>query len=203
MGSVLLSFLGVLGAYGAVDYGFYRSLGPELTAYQGGELSDKAMIACAVAAGCLFVAAAAGRLSGLGPLLAGLVLGAGPCAWIALDHASYVARANDIPEMWNHTSFGLVGAAVVLYPTVAGLLIGAAVRGSRGGAPRSPPPPASACQVRSRLTHLGHSLTRRVLLGSRSCGELFVRSSAWWPRSDSRSSARRAPSRKPAAVRPR
>ena len=129
MGSVLLSFLGVLGAYGAVDYGFYRSLGPELTAYQGGELSDKAMIACAVAAGCLFVAAAAGRLSGLGPLLAGLVLGAGPCAWIALDHASYVARANDIPEMWNHTSFGLVGAAVVLYPTVAGLLIGAAVAG--------------------------------------------------------------------------
>lgn len=127
--SVLVSFLGVLGAYGAVDYGFYRALGPDLTVYQGGELSDRAMIACAVAAGCLFLAAAAGRISGLGPLLAGLVLGAGPCAWIALDHASYVARANDIPEMWNHTSFGLVGAAVVLYPTVAGLLIGVAVAG--------------------------------------------------------------------------
>ena len=129
MASVLLSFLGVLGAYGAVDYGFYRALGPDLTVYQGGELSDQAMIACAVAAGCLFLAAAAGRISGLGPLLAGLVLGAGPCAWIALDHASYVARANDIPEMWNHTSFGLVGAAVVLYPTVAGLLLGAALAG--------------------------------------------------------------------------
>ena len=127
--SVLLSALGVLGAYGAVDYGFYRTLGPDLTVYQGGEISDRAMIACAVAAGCLFVAAAAGRISGLGPLLAGLVLGAGPCAWIVLDHASYVDRANDIPEMWNHTSFGLVGAAVVLYPTVAGLLLGAAVAG--------------------------------------------------------------------------
>jgi len=127
--SVLVSFLGVLGAYGAIDYGFYRALGPDLTVYQGGELSDKAMIACAVAAGCLFLAAAAGRISGLGPLLAGLVLGAGPCAWIALDHASYVARANDLPELWNHTSFGLVGAAVVLYPTVAGLLIGVAVAG--------------------------------------------------------------------------
>ena len=127
--SVVLSALGVLGAYGAVDYGFYRTLGPDLTAYQGGEISDQAMVACAVAAGCLFVAAAAGRISGLGPLLAGLVLGAGPCAWIVLDNASYVARANDLPEMWNHTSFGLVGAAVVLYPTVAGLLLGAALAG--------------------------------------------------------------------------
>ena len=119
----------MLGAYGAVDYGFYRTLGTDLTVYQGGEISDKAMIAFAIAAGCLFVAAAAGRISGLGPLLAGLVLGAGPCAWIVLDNASYVARANDIPEMWNHTSFGLVGAAVVLYPTAAGVLLGAAVAG--------------------------------------------------------------------------
>ncbi len=139
LGSVVLSFLGVLGAYGAVDYGFYRALGPDLTVYQGGELSNQAMIACAVAAGCLFVAAAAGRISGLGPLLAGLVLGAGPCAWIVLDHASYVDRANDIPEMWNHTSFGLVGAAVVLYPTVAGLLLGAAFAGRW----RRPAPPAA------------------------------------------------------------
>ena len=75
------------------------------------------------------MAAAAGRISGLGPLLAGLVLGAGPCAWILLDHTSYVNRANDLPELWSHTSFGLVGAAVVLYPTVAGLLLGAALAG--------------------------------------------------------------------------
>ena len=127
--SVLISALGMLGAYGAVDYGFYRTLGTDLTVYQGGEISDNAMIAFAIAAGCLFVAAAAGRISGLGPLLAGLVLGAGPSAWIVLDNASYVARANDIPEMWNHTSFGLVGAAVVLFPTAAGVMLGAAVAG--------------------------------------------------------------------------
>ena len=138
---MLLSFLGVLGAYGAVDYGFYRTLGPDLTVYQGGELSDKAMIACAVAAG--LPVRRRRRPAGSpvsGRSLAGLVLGAGPCAWIALDHASYVARANDIPEMWNHTSFGLVGAAVVLYPTVAGLLLGAAFAGRwRAPRPRAPP----------------------------------------------------------------
>jgi hypothetical protein len=129
LGSVILSFLGVLGAYGAIDYAYYRTLGPGLTVYQGGAVPDGVMIAAAVAAGCLFVAAAAGRISALGPLLAGLVLGAGPCAWIVLDHASYVDRANDVPELWSHTSFGLVGAGVVLYPIVAGLLIGTAVAG--------------------------------------------------------------------------
>jgi hypothetical protein len=129
LASVLIAFLAVLGAYGAVDYAFYRTLGTGLTAYQGGALSDHVMIAGAIATGCLLVAAAAGRISGLGPLLAALVLGAGPGAWLVLDHASYVDRANDIPEIWNHTSFGLVGAAVVLYPSVAGLLLGAAVAG--------------------------------------------------------------------------
>jgi hypothetical protein len=141
LASVVIAFLGVLGAYGAVDYAFYRTLGTGLTAYQGGELSDHAMIAGAIATGCLLVAAAAGRISGLGPLVAGLVLGAGPGAWIVLDHASYVDRANDIPEIWSHTSFGLVGAAVVLYPSVAGLLIGAAVAGKwRRAAPVVQPP---------------------------------------------------------------
>ena len=167
MASVLLSALGVLGAYGAVDYGFYRTLGTDLTVYQGGEISDQAMIACAIAAGCLFVAAAAGRISGLGPLLAGLVLGAGPCAWIVLDHASYVARANDIPEMWNHTSFGLVGAAVVLYPTVAGAA--ARCRGGRqaGDAPHRHrpdprPDPAFGSAADLRRTARFVAMTRRL-----------------------------------------
>ena len=132
VGSIVLSFLGVLGAYGALDYGFYKTLGPgqPATVYQGGEVSDRAMIALGAAAACLFLAALAGRISGLGPLLAGLVLGAGPCAWIVLDHASYVARMNDVPNIWgDQTTFGLVAAGVVIYPVVAGLLVGTAIAG--------------------------------------------------------------------------
>ena len=128
--SLVLSFLGVIGAYGALDYGYYHSLGQDLTVYQGGEVSHRAIIAFGVAAACMFIAALSGRISGLGPLLAGLVLGAGPCAWIVLDHASYVDRINDIPNVWgDHTTFGLVAAGVVIYPIVAGLLLGAAVAG--------------------------------------------------------------------------
>jgi hypothetical protein len=130
MSSVLLSFLGVLGAYGALDYGFYKSLGPDQTVYLGGEVSDQALVALGAAAACMFLAALAGRISGLGPLLAGLVLGAGPCAWIVLDHASYVERLNDVPNIWgSHTTFGLVAAGIVIYPIVAGMLLGAAFAG--------------------------------------------------------------------------
>jgi hypothetical protein len=130
LGSVVLSFLGVLGAYGALDYGFFHTLGSGLTVYQGGDVSDRALVALGVAAGCMFLAGLAGRISGLGPLLAGLVLGAGPCAWIVLDHASYVDRMNDVPNIWgDHTTFGLVAAGVVIYPIVTGLLLGAAFAG--------------------------------------------------------------------------
>ena len=129
LGSVLLSCLAVLGAYAALDYAFYRALGEDLTIYQGGELANEVLIAAAVVAGCAFIAAIAARISGLGPLLAGLVLGVGPCVWIVLDHQSYIERANDLPELWDRASFGLVGASVAVYPLVAGLLIGAGLAG--------------------------------------------------------------------------
>src|SRR4051812_26537460 len=103
-GSLVLSFLGVLGGYAALDYAYYRTLGAGMTAYQGGDLSRSVLIAAGVAAGCFFVAAAAGRISAVGPLLAGLVLGAGPCVWLVLDPQSFIDRANDVPELWNHTS---------------------------------------------------------------------------------------------------
>ena len=129
LGSVLLSFLAVLGAYGALDYGFYRANTAASTDALDGRLADGTMIALGVATACLLVAAAAGRISGLGPLLAGLVLGAAPAAWVFLDFASYVRRLDDVPELWEHTTFGMSYVAFAVYPVVAGLLLGAAVAG--------------------------------------------------------------------------
>jgi hypothetical protein len=129
LGSVLLSFLAVLGAYGALDYGFYRAYTSAQAPLDQGALSDRTMIALGAAALCLLVAAAAGRISGLGPLLAGLVLGAAPAAWVFLDFSSYVSRLDDVPEMWEHTTFGLSYVAFAVYPVVAGLLVGAAFAG--------------------------------------------------------------------------
>src|SRR3954453_10722581 len=89
LGSVLLSVLAVLGAYGALDYGFYRAYSSAQDGLGDGALSDPTMIALGAAALCLLVAAAAGRISGLGPLVAGLALGVAPAVWVFLDFASY------------------------------------------------------------------------------------------------------------------
>jgi hypothetical protein len=129
LGSVVLSFLAVLAAYGALDYGFYRANTAASVQQLDGALPDATIISLCVAAACLFIAAAAGRISGLGPLLAGLVLGAAPAAWVLLDFASYVRRLDDVPELWEHTTFGLSYVSFAVYPTVAGLLLGAAIAG--------------------------------------------------------------------------
>src|SRR4051794_7849102 len=50
LGSVVLSFLAVLGAYAALDYAFYRALGADLSIYQGGEFSTEVLVAAGVAA---------------------------------------------------------------------------------------------------------------------------------------------------------
>ena len=129
IGSIVLSFLAVIGAYGALDYGFFRANTQASLNLSGTRLDDSTMSALGAAAACLLVAAAAGRISGLGPLLAGLVLGAAPAAWVFLDWNSYVSRLDDLPELWEHTTFGLAYVAFAVYPAVAGLLIGAAFAG--------------------------------------------------------------------------
>jgi hypothetical protein len=130
LGSVVLSFVATIGAYGALDYGFYRAnVAASTNGLDGTRLGDSTMIALGAAAACLLVAALAGRISGLGPLLAGLVLGAAPAAWVFLDWGSYVSRLDDVPELWEHTTFGLAYVAFAVFPVTAGLLIGAGLTG--------------------------------------------------------------------------
>jgi hypothetical protein len=129
LGSVVLCFLAVLAAYAALDFGFERARSAVQTDLGDGALPNSTMIALGAAAACLLVAAAAGRISGLGPLLAGLVLGAAPAAWVLLDFSSYVHRLDDVPELWDRTTFGLSYAGFAVFPAVAGLLLGAAIAG--------------------------------------------------------------------------
>jgi hypothetical protein len=129
LGSVVLSCLAVLGGYAALDYGFWRANIDAQVNLDLGALPDKTMIALGVAGFCMFVAAAAGRISGLGPLVAGLVLGAAPSVWVFLDFGSFVHRLDDVPEAWDNTTFGLSFVSFAVFPIVAGLLLGAALAG--------------------------------------------------------------------------
>src|SRR3954454_15725228 len=90
LGSVVLSCLAVLCAYGALDYGFYHANRAAQVDLGQGQLPDRTMIALGVAGLCMLVAAGAGRISGLGPLIAGLVLAAAPSVWVFLDYGSFV-----------------------------------------------------------------------------------------------------------------
>jgi hypothetical protein len=135
LGSVLLSSLAVLGAYAALDYGFYRANISAQVLQRDGALADRTMIALGVAGFCLLVAAGAGRISGLGPLLAGLVLGVAPTVWVFLDFASFIHRLDDVPEAWDNTTFGLSFVSFAVFPAVGGLLLGAALAGRWRRAP--------------------------------------------------------------------
>jgi hypothetical protein len=129
LGSVVLSCLAVLGAYAALDYGFYLANVYTQIFARGGNLPDRPTIALGVAAACLLVAAGAGRISGLGPLVAALILGAAPSAWVFLDFGSFVRRLDDVPEIWDNTTFGLSYLSFGIFPAVGGLLLGAAIAG--------------------------------------------------------------------------
>ena len=126
--SIVLSLLAVPAGYGFLDYGWPRA---EATAALGHDIPQKVMVALGAAAACFLVASLAGRISALGPLLAALVWGAAPTAWVLLDYASYRSRLNDLPELFHgaHTGFGLYSIGFAVFPAVTGLLLGVAVAG--------------------------------------------------------------------------
>ncbi len=97
-----------------------------------------------VGAGILLVGAAAGRLSGLGPVLAGVVWGLFPFLWLAIDLPSFYDVIRDLPS-----TYIWFGAAAYEFPLVATLLIGAGLAGrwrgqvdpARSGRPGRPGQP--------------------------------------------------------------
>ncbi|KAA1426052.1 hypothetical protein [Nocardioides antri] len=79
----------------------------------------------------LLAAAACGRVSGLGPLLAGLVWGVVPAVWVYADAIGFYEVVLELPTVWDHSNW--FGVASYLFPLVAALLLGAAVAGRWAG----------------------------------------------------------------------
>ena len=125
---VLLALLLVPAGYAFADYGFEDAIRHGATMEEG-RLPTEVIVAMCAAAACFFAAAAAGRISAMGPLVAGLVWGAAPTVWVMLDYTSYAERVQDIPNFYDDLGLGLYTAGFTLFPAVAGLLLGAAVAG--------------------------------------------------------------------------
>ncbi len=79
----------------------------------------------------LAVVAVSARLSGLGPLLAGLVWGGLPFLWVLLDLSSFLRMARDLPGTYFWFS-----VPTYLFPLVGALLVGAGVAGRWRGRPQ-------------------------------------------------------------------
>lgn len=93
-------------------------------------IKDVALIGTACV--LLLLVAACGRLSGLGPVVAGVLYGVLPFAWFILDTASFLRASVRLPS--THLWFE---AAPYELPLAAALLIGAGIAGRWG------PPPAT------------------------------------------------------------
>ena len=129
MTSVLLALVLVPAAYVLIDHSFYRAFLGSGDLLEGGRLSTEVIVTMSIAAACFFAAAATGRISALGPLVAGLVWGAAPAVWVMLEYTSYTETVGDLPNLYDDFGLGLVTAGFALFPAVAGLLLGTAVAG--------------------------------------------------------------------------
>ena len=94
-----------------------------------GSLCTEIYVTMGVAAGCLFLVAAAGRISGFGPLVGGILWGVLPTLWVYGDFSSYADAVGDLPEAYDDIGFGLLSSGFAIYPAVAGLLLGTALAG--------------------------------------------------------------------------
>ena len=110
MTGVLLALVLVPAAYVLVDHSFYRAVRDSGTLVEGGRLSNTVIMTMTIAAACFFAAAATGRISALGPLVAGLVWGAAPAVWVMLDFASYAVAP--VERSMVSSSGGRMGSAM-------------------------------------------------------------------------------------------
>lgn len=121
--SVFFSVLLTAVALVALDYSLSQGLVNVPDAADGARLANDAIIAMGIAAGVLLVVAALSRLSGLGPLVAGLLWGVLPSIGFALVPADMIQRIADLPDPYADFLTGLGGSPAV-FPVLAGLLVG-------------------------------------------------------------------------------
>lgn len=109
------------------DYGSGRYHQERARSFDGSGTADELLLVVLGALVLLAVAASA-RISGLGPVLAGLVWGGIPFVWFVADLPSFYDFAQDLPG--TYFWFSVPG---YLFPLVGTLLVGAGLAGTWRG----------------------------------------------------------------------
>jgi hypothetical protein len=125
LASLVLALLLVPAALVLLDFGAERA-GRSLQTLAS--LPAVAVATLAVGFVLLLLAGATGRLSGLGPLAAGLLWGAAPTLWLLASPTTFVRVMRHLPDVDGHilwfTPFGYA-----FFPTCAALLLSCAISG--------------------------------------------------------------------------
>lgn len=112
----------------ALDYGLASGWDAVPEAAAGERVPMDAGIAMGVAAAVLLVVVALSRLSGLGPLLAGIVWGVLPAVGFALVPAQMARRMSELADPYAGFLVGLIDSSAV-FVVLGGLLVGAGLFG--------------------------------------------------------------------------
>lgn len=117
--ALLLTPVGIM----VFDYGAGEYLRERIVTFQE-EGSIGKILLMFLGAAILMAVALSARLSGLGPVLAGLVWGLAPMAWFMADFVSFSEFSRDLPS--THFWFS---SPPLLFPLVAALLVGGGLAG--------------------------------------------------------------------------
>ncbi|MCW2756922.1 MAG: hypothetical protein JWO46_668 [Nocardioidaceae bacterium] len=127
--SVVVSVVALPLGLVALDYSLNKGLNRNIVQYRDGLPPIEALGPFAVGMLLIFVATAAGRVSGLGPLLAGVIWGAVPAAFALGAPLELTRGIRHLPHVYDAIGFGVTSYGVVIFPILAVTLIGAAVSG--------------------------------------------------------------------------
>lgn len=122
--SVVLTPLALI----AYDYALAAGWGRGVARGEDVQAPVKALVGMGIAALLLLVVASASRLSGLGPLVAGLLWGVAPAVLFAEVPFSTAKRMLDIADPYDRFTFGLISQSGV-FVVVGALLVGVGLFG--------------------------------------------------------------------------
>ena len=129
--SVLLCLGLVPAGYFLIDYGFSRDIAGDEAAFASpltrADTTTSGYVVAGI--GVLLLVALLSRLSGLGPLIAGLAFGVLPTAVALIRPLWMPGRIDDLPDLYDHIGAGLTGAQMIVFPITAALLVGLGLTG--------------------------------------------------------------------------
>ena len=129
LASVLIAVVLVPIAYLLLDYAV-QDVAPRILSFrEDSTIPSKVWVSVGAASGLMLVAAGVGRLSGLGPLVAGLLWGVAPTVVMLLRPLWFVRRVHHLPDFYDFVGSSLASYGLFVFPATGAMLIASGLGG--------------------------------------------------------------------------